>query len=616
MVLATEQGGIVARLSALPLKQFRNAPTLLKDATISDFGGGLNVVDNDVTMKSRFAKVLDNWNKRGSDGSMTVRWGTKFKYDVTGAVTGTLIELAYFAKHILAFTTDGQIAKITEAGVITAIWNDAIAGALVGAPYGWSTGLAVGQIDVTEFKGELLVCNGVDKPLIIYDDLTVNYLNDPSSGSNVNTPIGRYCTTVSNYAVIAGVTDEETDIYISAQGTSGAWLGDPDPNDSVVISIGAWVPQNSGEILGIGSFRNFLLVAFEGALVVVELGAYDSTGLIHKPAVQDNIVSNGIISHRTMVATRNDFVMADTLGWHKAVRTAYGLIDTEQISELINPEYIPDVPTSTDDRRKCFSVRNQLESRIMTFLPDDTGAVTVWTATSEKQEKIANVAWNTYSGWTFTCGCSSERGRVFLGDGTKIYQYGNEVFEDEDYSADYLDDADGAWMSSTNYAIGDTVEYLGDLYIALVAHTAGIFASDLANDLWEPYLGDEISFVWEMPWTDINSRARKKFLHYIQADTRGAAQFDIQVFFDNFYTDAESGELIPHLSMGFVGGDALGYGGGDQPYGGGRRLQDERPWNMPGEFKLMKLRLVGTSREPLSMITLTILYHIGTFRRQ
>ena len=608
-----QRGATMAGLSLFGPRKFKFRPQLLQDATISDFGGGLNVVDNDVTMKSRYSKTLRNWNK-STDGSMGVRWGTKFKYNIAGTVAGTLIEIVYFDKHILAFTSAGEIAKITEAGVVTAIWNDAIAALLVGAPDGWSTGLLVGTLDVTEFKGNLIVVNGVDKPLIIEaGTLTVDYLQDPATGSNVNTPIAKYVTTVSNFCVMAGLTANPMEVYMSSQGTSGVWVGDPAPNDGIVINIGAWVPQNSGEILGIGSFRNYLIVSFEGAIVVVAVGEY--VGAIHTPSVQDNIIGFGVVSHRTMISTRADFIMADVLGWHSAIKTAYGFIDTKPLSELVNPEYIAQVPTLLADRKKAFSVRNQLESRIMTFLPTDTGPVTGWVLTSNSREEIKAPAWNKYEDWSWTCGCSSERGRVFFGLGTKIYQYGNAEFVDEDYTADLIDDSDGNWVTATAYSVGDRRVHDAVVYSCLVAHNSGDFADDLAADFWEVWLGYPIEFDWELPWTDINSRARKKFLKYMQADTSGKAAFTFECYVDNFYFDELTQEFTPLLTMDFVAGDSNGYGAGDQPFGAGRRLRDERPWSMPGEFKLLKLRIRGSTREALRVITLTILYQMGTFRR-
>ena len=44
---------------------------VLLDATIRDFSGGWNVVDNDLNLSSKFAKTLQNM-QRGIDGALNV----------------------------------------------------------------------------------------------------------------------------------------------------------------------------------------------------------------------------------------------------------------------------------------------------------------------------------------------------------------------------------------------------------------------------------------------------------------------------------------------------------------------------------------------------------------
>ena len=48
---------------------------LLLDATIRDFSGGWNVVDNDLNLDAKFSKILENM-QRGVDGANEVRPGT------------------------------------------------------------------------------------------------------------------------------------------------------------------------------------------------------------------------------------------------------------------------------------------------------------------------------------------------------------------------------------------------------------------------------------------------------------------------------------------------------------------------------------------------------------
>jgi hypothetical protein len=71
------------------------------------------------------------------------------------------------------------------------------------APHGWSNGLDTA--DFVPYKNELIIHNGIDKPITINRDLEVKYLQDLASGSNVNVPIGRYGCVVSNYHCVAGI---------------------------------------------------------------------------------------------------------------------------------------------------------------------------------------------------------------------------------------------------------------------------------------------------------------------------------------------------------------------------------------------------------------------------
>ena len=203
---------------------------------------------------------------------------------------------------------------------------------------------------------------------------------------------------------------------------------------------------------------------------------------------------------------------------------------------------------------------------------------------------------------------------MFLSKGTKIYQYGNGVFEDEDYTADMIGDYDSVWTTATAYVAGDKVLHDGEVYEVLEDHTSDDFTADLAAELLILYEGEPITFDWELPWSDISARMRKKQVRYIGMDTEGTARFNVQCFVDNFYKK-QNGDYNPAVETSFVAGNSPGYGGGDQPYGGGRRAIDERLWCFPLEFKIFKMRIYGSSRGRLKFSTLTILYKRGNYHR-
>jgi hypothetical protein len=195
-----------------------------------------------------------------------------------------------------------------------------------------------------------------------------------------------------------------------------------------------------------------------------------------------------------------------------------------------------------------------------------------------------------------------------------VYLLGNQAFVNEEFGGDFMDDYDSVWATTTAYVVDDVVLHSGTVYRCLENHTAGVFATDLAAYRWEIDPGDKISFDWELPWTDTNSRMKKKLLGYIGLDTSGTGSFTVQIYVDNIRLDSVQAD-DPLLSLDFVGGDSGGFGAGNQPYGGGRRAVDERNWGFPAEFKILKIRVKGTTRGPLSFSAISVLYRRGTYKR-
>lgn len=595
----------------------RSLQPKLDEITLDDFSGGLNLIDNDLKITSIYAKVLNNMN-RGLDGTMSKRRGFKFKWNLPIAMAGDGIEMEFFRDKILNFSEAGNIITTDQAGNMTTIWDAAIAAALPGAPAGWSSGLTL--IDTTEFRNELIVCNGVDKPLLIQADHDVAYLQDIPTGSNINTPISKYCTTVGNYVVMAGIATAPYDIYISAAGASGTWPGDPAPNDAVSFNITAYAPETGGEVRGLSSFRNMLVVHFAAVSIVIVLGEY--SGAVHKPRVLDTIASVGVINHRTTVTIGNYLIIADDQGIHRASRNSLGTtVDARKLSDLIQPLYINAVPTTTFARRNTYALHNKLERRILFFMQKGLG-LSYDVISMSYDEEVKSFAFSYYPDWSFMYdGVCAWGNRLYIADGTKIYQIGNDVYEGEDYAADFIDyylvvwsdiGPGGVWIVGNRVLAPD-----GLVYVCIVPHTAGAtFADDLALEYWEPYQGEDIEFDWEFPWADVNRRMRKKRIGFIGLNTYGSATFEFQIYTDNARTDKQTGADTPALTMTFRGGDSDGYGvAGDQPYGGGRRTADERMWGFPCEFKIAKLRIKGASKKPLSFSMITLLYRLGTFKR-
>ena len=282
----------------------------LLDATIRDFSGGWNVVDNDLNLDTKFSKILENM-QRGVDGAQSVRPGTKLFAD-TSDYLDEIINCEYFNGAIICVGKNGKLVKVDASGTVNEIWSDDWANNLSGNPVGWD---ATSFASFALFNGELIVCNGVNKPLKIDSSLNASYLVDLATGSNTNTPIARFVVAHGRFLVMAGslYAGEEDRLFISATDVGGTWVNDSAPNDAVNIDLGSRVPSGSQAIKGLGRFRDQLMVMFEDAILPGELGKYDSDSN-HTPDFSDAIENVGAICHRITQTISDDMIFGDVNG--------------------------------------------------------------------------------------------------------------------------------------------------------------------------------------------------------------------------------------------------------------------------------------------------------------
>jgi len=229
-------------------------------------------------------------------------------------------------------------------------------------------------------------------------------------------------------------------------------------------------------------------------------------------------------------------------------------------------------------------------------------------------------AWSrfkTLENMKFNCGCGTIEGRSFLftPDGYMM-RYGspdNHVYADWKGMYDFA-----TWTSGQAYTVGqrvfDNSEEVVYKCIEDVTTTAASFheARDMEPDSWEEYRGEGINFAWELPWSDFGARQNTKALRFVHIDASGEAPFKLDIFDDNIYKDATTGQLIPARSLQFVPNDAGAYGIGAQVYGAGRRTREQKLWQMPMKFKILKTRITGSSTQALSLSGLSFLYQRGS----
>ena len=159
----------------------------LENITLRGFGGGWNAIETDLQMESTYLTKLRNF-RRTAGGTQRIRFGSKFHSFWGGEVPegDTILDMEYFSGHLIFVFTNGDIwaaAPFEDGSGLekTVIWNQDIAAALPvgeGEPpaTGWSSGLTT--VDFVPYKNELIIHNGIDKPITISRELETTYLAD------------------------------------------------------------------------------------------------------------------------------------------------------------------------------------------------------------------------------------------------------------------------------------------------------------------------------------------------------------------------------------------------------------------------------------------------------
>lgn len=553
-------------------RKLKEAKQELRDAVVRDFSGGWNTLDDDLNLSSKFSRKLYNAGVF-ADGTVTVRGGTSLLADLNlfFSSPATIINVEYFSNAVVVVASNGDVLSVFADGTVDRIWDASIAAALPGAPAGWS---ATTFASFAEFNNDLIICNGVDKPLIVNTLLEVDYLQDLATTTNINTPIAKYVVACNRYLVMAGDPVNPYRIHISARDSSGTWYGDPDPNDATFIDVGS-ILNGASYIRGLGSFRGQLVIGFVEGTILGRLGDYVADA--HTPTFEDPIEQYGAVSHRSMISYGDDMLLMDLVGVPSLKRTVFtGTLRPERVSDFIDREMgqiIDGLEIETVEDRS-FAVYCHHSGQFLFFIPNDD----VLADTTETKAFVYTfrptlgiTSWSRYDGWNFTCGCETTSGRIVFGDKNgKLWLRG---IPGDTYAADYLNDP----------SIEDGT-------------------------------GVAIDFDWELPWSDLNSRAKTKTSKYLLMDTRGTGVFNVSMYTDRYTQNSELADA-PQLSMDFVGGDAGGFGNGGSPYAGGRNTAYEKLYAWTAKFIYAKFRIRGSTKEPLKFVSIGLLYQRGSYAR-
>lgn len=540
----------------LPRGKVRYAQQLLP-LTLRGFDKGWNVLDDDMNLPFKYATRMENCYP-DSEGNIRVRQGFELfaRCSAHFSTAAGIVDGYYFNGALIVVGTNGEILKVLGDATVSRIWDSAISG---GNPWG-----ATDFVSFEIFNGHLILCNGSDKPLDIFPDFHVEYLQDQGTSTNINVPVCKYVRAVGRFLCMAGDPLEPDRVHISARDAPGTWFGDPPPNDATRLDVGSIIP-GATVIRGLMQFRGRLVVMYAEGLVFGELGTYDDNG-DHTPNFDDGIEGYGSISHRAGTTQGDDALFMDLNGVPSIKRTVLSTsFKPERVSELVDPEIKAMLSVLSFEalENRVFSVYNREAGQFMLFVPDaELIADTTETAAFvyNYRPSLQQAAWARYRGMNFTCGIRTLQNNIFFGDndGT-LWRFGSTQLPVE------LDYKEGA-------------------------------------------LGTPIEFDWELPWFDFGKRTNVKHTKKIAFDTRGASEFTVQMYVDNFLD-------TPALSMRFSGGEQGEYGDSAQPYGGGRNTSRKKHYNWPSKFEIMKLRFTGTADAGLSFVSISLQYLFGGINR-
>lgn len=593
-----------------------SATNIIKETTSRDFSGGLNVADSELNLSSKFARVLDNLIV-GLDGSLEVRQGTELFADISEVSSYNIENIWFFFRYLISVNTRGEIFATTGAGVTTAIWTPAIAAAKRPGLTIWPT---AGFVTFAEFGGELIIANGIDKPLHVTTLLNVDYLADLGSGSNINVPVGNVMAAYANHLFI--VSDSYM-LNISERNAAGTWLGDFGAIYVNQFDLRPYVSVGDTEVIGMFVFKGFLLINFREVIVPITI-TEDATATpkLNIAVSGDSVINNyGAISSRVGQDVGDLSLTCDIAGVSAMnLNNFTRILAPDRPSRLIDPQLQKDINELDSESLKegAFSLFDRKLSSYMLFLPNDTH--TLQTTNNayfyRYVDRMDIKAWSKLKGWNWSAAARSAEGRVFfaLFQSTKIFLLGDSKINPlyRDFMGDQETFSDGTYFTDgTGFGPVSNFE------------TSGL----------------PIEFVWELPWSDLKHRGLAKTLRYVIFDTEGDQEFLMRVFIDDMYTGAQVGEpfsdgtlftdgtgwipyvtlpFTPALELDFIAKDAGAYGiqaYGNSPYGGGNNTAVRKLTLSPTKFNTVKLRMSGRARGPLKFVAITLLFQQGTIRR-
>lgn len=587
----------------------------LQPLTANRFTGGLDLTSSEETLDTSYARVLENIS-RGKTGGMEVSQGTELLADLAPGGAGVQVDGYYFYTYVITVDENGKVFAVDGTGVGSIIWSPEIA-AISGLPP-WGGDLL--GVTFVEFNGDLVIHNGIDKPIIISPTLIVTYLQDLATGSNINVPIGRWATKHGRWHVVA----VGSELYITHIDTSGTFFGDPAPNIGTILQLGPRVVSGNKAITGLLSFRDYLLVFFAECLIPMQIAVDESSGTpVLTADYSDAIEGYGALNQRVLASLGDEVLSTDIIGTNTLTRSIFSKVtDGGRVNSRVFPAVQKMLSRLSVEslRDRTFSIFDRIESTYMLFIPSaDVDAVETVVFMYLRNKKENTAQWSVRRGWNWRWVTRTAQGNIIFGRGSKLFLLGRSDIRPV-YS-DYVGEQE-PWSDGTVWA-----------------DNTGWSPVVPSGDVPTSYQGVDILFDWQWPWSEMKHGGLKKINKFISFSTLGQALFTAEMFIDGFlYPTDDNGEewsdgtlwsdgtgwsrytliLDPAITLQVIANDRSGFGQdtfGTGPYGLGAASADQRPYNFPAQFQKMKLRISGRIREALTVNQVRLFHQVGSMRR-
>lgn len=362
----------------------------------------------------------------------------------------------------------------------------------------------------------------------------VNYLHDPATGSNANTPRIYKCVMVNHYLCAIcrnefdGMNDTgvpDTHVYFSSKDAPGVWEGDEDWKEqggADAIDISQLIKMEEQRLVDIDCIRGEVCIFTNYGFVLYKLDTYKDVGSTEETVTEQGQSTQVVTNNSEHVPTLDTIVEnagALTVGSVRSIYDSIAFLSMNGINSV---------------KRNVIS---------MNFVPDSLSSKVLPYITERVNEELV------------------EEGVVTMVDYRK-FVYGLKFRDNTMLMMCFHPNLNG----HKTFYVWDNIRYVSftnnqyGKVLATDGYGIMAYADDEERIHKDTYVvdgvprGENFEMVMQTPWLAYQASLNVKTMEYINVVCDGTAQFELSSSFD-LRDDNE-------VYIDMLGGDRLGYGSG------------------------------------------------------